>query len=46
MGNETPIKALVANADAGNPEVRLQTHGKALRIKMWKTVKKISYMGC
>lgn len=41
MGNEIPNKAIVAKAGAGNPEVRLHTHGKALSIKAWKAVKNV-----
>lgn len=44
MGSEIPNKAILAKAGAGNPEVRLHTHSKALRMKMWKAVKKVFNM--
>lgn len=46
MGSEIPNKALVAKAGARNPEVRLNSHGKALSIKTWKAVKNVFNMGC
>lgn len=45
MGNEIPDKEIVAQAGAGNPEVRLHTDGKALSIKMWKAVNNVFNMG-
>jgi len=45
MGSEIPNKAIVAKAGAGNPEVRLHAHGKALSKKMWKAMKNVFSMG-
>lgn len=39
MGSEILNKAILARAGAGNPEVRLHIHRKALSMKMWKAVK-------